>query len=434
MIVSRDLIKRVEPFLKRREFIAIVGSRQCGKTTLLDLLKEHLVKKMGVDADSIKIITFEDRKFLMEFMEDPVSFVMSFTKPSGSDKFYLMIDEFQYAADGGQKLKLIYDTMKDVKIIVTGSSSLDIKAKVGKFMVGRMLTFSLYPFNFGERLRCVDERLERIYLERSKEIAGCMLRGVKIRVKTGQDLLYREFIRKYEEYAIWGGYPAVTLADDENQRLKIIKDVYNNYILKDIKTVLELPTERNLFLLSQYLAARTGSIVVYQNLGQVSELDHRKLKAHIDVLEETFICSQVRPFFKNRGKELSKNPKVYFIDMGFRNNLVENMGAVEKRPDAGAIIENTCYIRLREMCEDVNKINFWRTKAGAEVDFVVREGAQVVPIEIKYSLFKEARISKSLASFISAFNPERAFVATKNYWGFAKKGKTNIFFIPVYYL
>lgn len=434
MIIERDLIKRIEPFLKRQEYIAIIGPRQAGKTTLLDLLMAHLVKKAKIAESLIKIITFEDRRFLLEFTEDPLSFVKSFMPADNSHKFYLMIDEFQYAEDGGQKLKLIYDTIKNLKIIVTGSSSLDIRAKVGKFMVGRMLTFNLYPFSFGERLRCVDSRLEKAYLGRSQEVADCILRGKKIKIKSGQDFLYRELIPKYEEYAIWGGYPAVTLADNETQRLKIIKDIYNNYILKDIKTVLELTTERNLFLLSQYLATQIGNIVVYQNLSQACGLEYRKLKAHLGVLEETFVCCQLRPFFRNRQRELSKNPKVFFIDMGFRNNLLENMGSLEKRSDAGAIIENAFFVRLREICDDANRINFWRTKAGAEVDFVIRSGEETIPIEVKYSLFKDERISKSLASFINSFKPKKAVVATKNYWGFAKKDKTDIFFVPLYYL
>ena len=91
--------------------------------------------------------------------------------PGAREKFYLMIDEFQYAQEGGQKLKLIYDTLKGIKIIVTGSSSLDIKAKVGKFMVGRILNFYLYPFNFREYLKALDERLERIYSENNVKVS-----------------------------------------------------------------------------------------------------------------------------------------------------------------------------------------------------------------------------------------------------------------------
>lgn len=434
MVIQRDLIHQIKQFIKRDEFISIIGPRQCGKTTFLEMLKGYLVKELEVREGLIQSVTFENRRLLMEFETDPISFVRSFMPPGNKEKFYLMIDEFQYAEEGGQKLKLIYDTVKGIKVIITGSSSLDIKAKVGKFMVGRMLNFYLYPFNFSEYLRAHNERLERIYIENNDKVINCLLKGKQVKIKSGQDLFHEEFIQEYEKFSIWGGYPAPALAKTCDLRRKLLSDIYNNYILKDIKTLLELATEKNLFLLSQYLATQIGNIVVYQNLAQACGLDYRNLKKHLNILDETFICGEVKPFFKNRQKELSKNPKIYFLDMGFRNNLMENMNTMDKRSDAGAIIENSCFIRLNELCEGLNKINFWRTKAGAEVDFILHRGDNIVPLEVKYSTLREEKISKSFMSFINTFKPAQAVVLTKNYWGLAKKGKTRISFIPVYYL
>jgi hypothetical protein len=173
----------------------------------------------------------------------------------------------------------------------------------------------------------------------------------------------------------------VVLAGNNAIRSKLLSDTYNNYILKDIKTLLELATEKNLLLLSQYLATQTGNIVVYQNLSQTAHLDHRQIKKHLNILEETYVCREVRPFFTNRQKELTKNPKIFFMDMGFRNNLMENMNSLAVRPDAGAIVENVVFIRLNELCSRVQKINFWRTKAGAEVDFVIHKQDALLPVE-----------------------------------------------------
>lgn len=434
MLVQRDLILRLKQFIKRDEFIAIIGPRQAGKTTFLEILKGYLTNELKIKKDLIQSITFEDRRLLMEFETDPVSFIHSFIPPNLKQKFYLMIDEFQYAQDGGQKLKLIYDTIKGIKIIITGSSSLDIKAKVGKFMVGRILNFYLYPFNFQECLRAHHSRLEMGYAENNPLIIDLLFKGKQIKIKKGPDFLSEEFIREYEKYAIWGGYPVAVLAKTEMERKKLLSDIYSNYILKDIKTLLELATERNLFLLSQYLATQIGNIVVYQNLSGISGLEYRKLKEHLNILEETFICRQVKPFFRNRQKELSKNPKIYFLDMGFRNNLLENMSGLHKRSDAGAMIENSCFIRLNELCEGLNKISFWRTKAGAEVDFIFPREEGIIPIEVKYSQLTAEKLSKSLASFIDAFKPKQAIVFNKNYWGRMQRGKTRISFAPIYYL
>ncbi len=433
MLIERDLIRLIEPFLKRREFFSIIGPRQAGKTTFLMMLKSLLLDKFKIEEGFIKSVTFEDRKLLMEFEAGPVSFVRSFMPKDTKDKFYLTIDEFQYAENGGQKLKLIYDTVKNIKIIITGSSSLDLKANVGKFLVGRIFSFSLYPFNFREYLRSGDERLERIYSGKNELVKGLIIGGRPFKIEAGRDLFYSEFLKKYETFCIWGGYPEVALAGEAGRK-KILSDIYNNYILKDIKGTLELATEKNLFLLSRHLATQIGSIAVYQNIGLACGLDFRNLKRHLNVLEETFVCREVRPFFRNRQKELSKNPKFYFLDMGFRNNLMENMNGLAMRSDAGAIVENTSFIRLNELCEGRAKINFWRTKAGAEVDFVLARGGTILPIEIKYSPFSKIKISKSLASFIDTFHPPIALVLTKDYWARMRRNKTAVFFIPVYYL
>ena len=224
------------------------------------------------------------------------------------------------------------------------------------------------------------------------------------------------------------------LSKSVTERKKIISDIYDNYVLKDIKTLLELATERNLYLLSQYLSTQIGNIVVYQTLSETARLDYRNLIKHLNILRETFVCQEVRPFFKNRQKELSKNPKFFFYDMGFRNNLIENMNELDKHSDKGAIVENFVFIRLIKLFDQIEKINFWRTKAGAEVDFIIHTEGKIIPIEVKYSPFNSEKISKSLMSFIELFKPERALILTKNYWGFAKRNNTKILFIPIYYL
>lgn len=434
MICPRDLVESIAPFLKRKEYLAIIGPRQSGKTTLLDIIQTHLRKQLITKRDQLAIITFEDRRLLAQFDSDPVAFARSYLPRHAARPFYLMIDEFQYAIEGGQKLKLIYDTVRDLKIIVTGSSSLDIKAQVGRYMVGRMVTFHLFPFNFGEALHMMDRRSNRIYHEGNRKIASWILRNNPVKIKNQIDIFGDELIEHFENYCIWGGFPTVVSADDRNVRRKLLADIYDGYVLKDIKSLLGLATEKNLYLLSQYLATQIGNIIVYQNLGQAAELDFRNLKKHLHILRETFICQELRPFFRNRQKELSKNPKIYFWDLGFRNNLMDDFNTLDKRPDRGAIIENYVFIRLQELSRGFEKINFWRTKSGAEVDFILRVKDQIVPIELKYSNFSSGKITRSLASFIDTFNPALGIVLTKNYWGTMRNKNTNILFAPVYYL
>ncbi len=434
MPVPRNLLQKIKPFLNRKEFIAIVGPRQSGKTTFLEIVADYLQKGLKVKNESIQTITFEDRILLNQFETDPVAFIKSYLPGKHSDTFFFLIDEFQYAFDGGQKLKLIFDTVKGLKIIITGSSSLDIKAHVGKYMVGRLVSFHLYPFTFSEYLYAHNPKLGNIYREHNERALSSLVTGKQLEGNVGKDLFHDEMRVYYENYAVWGGYPAVTLAETDDIRKKLLRDTYNNYILKDIKTLLELATEKNLFMLSQYLATQTGNIIVYQNTSQASNLNHRQLKKHLTILEETYVSKTVNPFFKNRKKELSKNPKIYFIDMGFRNNLIENMNPLPIRSDTGAIIENTVFIRLNELFGEIHKINFWRTKAGAEVDFVLHYNEKIIPLEVKYSAFSTEKVSKSFINFLNTFKPEHAVVLTKNYWGCVNINNTRVYFIPVCYI
>ncbi|MBI4358776.1 MAG: ATP-binding protein [Candidatus Omnitrophica bacterium] len=438
MPIARDLVGSIRPFLKRREYLSVLGPRQSGKTTLLELLKEELIDELRIPKDRIASLTFEDRKLLAQFEKDPIPFVRSYlssgSKGSKNRPFYLFMDEFQYAEEGGQKLKLIYDTLEEVKIIVTGSSSLDLKAKVGKYMVGRIVSFQLSPFNFREYLKAKNTRLENLYKERELILRKGLLEGKFSRIKEGVDPFSEALREEFEAFCLWGGYPAVVLAEDAAVRRKLLSEIYNQYILKDIKTLLELTTDRELFLLSQYLATQIGNLVIYQNLSQASGLDYRNLKRHLQILEETFVSRTIRPFFKNRQKELSKSPKIYFWDLGFRNYLMENMNRFSERPDAGAMVENVSLIRLSQCFEGADKINFWRTKAGAEVDFILHQGGEIIPIEVKYAPLKAPKLSRGFLSFIETFKPRHAAVLNANYWARAQKGATEILFAPVFYL
>jgi len=434
MLYPRRLTGALAPFLKRREYLAIVGPRQAGKTTFLELLRKYLVEKQGVDEGRIAVVTFEDRRLLAQFEQDPVQFVQSYAGEGVRKGYYLMIDEFQYARSGGQHLKLVYDTIKGLKIIITGSSSLDIKAQVGKYMVGRILTFELLPFDFGEYLSVRDARLALIYRRNNEKFVEPLLAGKPIKIDNRADAFAEQMIKLYEDFAVWGGYPAVVLTRREREREKVLGEIYDNYVLKDVKTLLQLATEDNLHRLAQFLATQVGSLVVYQNLGQAAGLDFRNLKKHLRILMETYICREIRPFFRNRQKELSKNPKIYFNDTGFRNYLIENMNAMQKRTDTGAIMENAVLARLNGLEEKSGGINFWRTKAGAEVDFILHAPSGILPIEVKYSDFREAKVPRGLVSFIESFHPARALVLTRNYWGRVKRGKTAVYFVPLYYL
>jgi hypothetical protein len=153
MYITRDLEEKIRSYLDKPEIIAIIGPRQSGKTTLMKEIFKSLSKAVYID--------FEDRDTLSLFNND----IKSFYELHVMNADYLFIDEFQYAKEGGQKLKYLFDTHK-LKIIISGSSVLDLTHQAIKFLVGRIFIFYLYPFNFGEYLRFRDFSLfKNIYAD-----------------------------------------------------------------------------------------------------------------------------------------------------------------------------------------------------------------------------------------------------------------------------
>ncbi len=433
MLVQRDLLAQIYPYLERKEYLAIIGPRQAGKTTLLVMIEDYLKKKLDVSSDAIHTITFEDLALRTAFESDPIHFINSL-RDNSNTVTYVMLDEYQYVKDGGQKLKFIYDTVPGVKMILTGSSSLELQWQVGKYMVGRLLYFYLFPFNFHEFLVARDSTWQKLYQAHHQKLLSLLQDNNVNKISNEIDSSYQKFNQLFETYCIFGGYPAVALESNRVIKERLLRDIYNAFLLRDIKDLLSLATDRELLRLSQFLSTQIGNIVVYQNLSTASGLSFNRLKQHLHILEETFIISFLRPYFRNKQKELSKNPKVYFVDLGLRNSLINNFNEFIQRPDEGQLVENTVWRHLAEFFDMPGGIHFWRTKSGVEVDFLVEHQGELFPIEVKYTRMKDPRLPRHLKRFIDNYSPRKALVLNHNFWGSSEYNGCMVYFAPVYYL
>ncbi|TAN58661.1 DUF4143 domain-containing protein [Patescibacteria group bacterium] len=199
--------------------------------------------------------------------------------------------------------------------------------------------------------------------------------------------------------------------------------------MRDIKDLLRLATDNELWRLEKFLAGQIGNMVKYEELSNASGLPHKDLKKHLNILEKTYIISLIQPYFTNRRIELVKNPKVYFYDLGLRNASINDFRPLRDRNDAGSIMENYAFQLLVKLYG--GHLKYWRTKSKAEVDFVIEKENQIYPVEVKYASKRTA--GKSLHSFIEKFKPPIAIVLTKDYIGEEKADKTIIKFIPLSY-
>ena len=423
-IFPRDILPDLLRWLDRREAYAIKGPRQSGKTTILKILQDRLEGK----GENVIFMNFEDPDVLEAFEADPRGYVKSFMLEEG--RYYFLMDEYQYVKDPGRKMKLLYDTLENAKFIVTGSSSLELSGAMARFLVGRVFFFELFPFSFHEFLVARDRRLAKIYEERNRRIKKFLIDG---EIFFDKDIFLKEFTPLLNEYLIFGGYPAVIKARDNETKRIILKNIYDTYISKDVIEFLKITDAFKYRCVVRVLATMIGSLLNYTKLCSTCQSYYKEVRRIISILSETYIIKMVRPFYRNPITELKKNPKIYFFDLGLRNYIIGNFNPLEKRTDTEAIIENFIFLSLRNSFPEAT-INYWRTIAKAEVDFILRLNEKVIPIEVKYQTFKKPKISRSLRSFIKTYKPERALVVTKDLWSKEKIEDTTILFTPTCYL
>ncbi|MBU4360744.1 ATP-binding protein [Patescibacteria group bacterium] len=416
MYIYRDLEDKIQKFLKRKESLAIIGPRQAGKTTFL----KHLECELEKQKKTVKFITFEKKVDLHLFQDSIEDFKDLIIKYD-----YVIIDEFQYADNGGQKLKYLFDTTK-IKFIVSGSSSLELTFQTGKYMVGRIFNFELWPFSFREFLSIKDKELFNLLNKRFKKES---LLNFKIKQGFGKEINQR--LSKYlEEYMAYGGYPAVVLAKTKIEKQKVLESIVENYYLKDVASLLKLATEDELLKLQKVLATQISNLINYKELSNVCGLVYKDLLKHLNILEKTYVIKLLKPFFTNKRTELVKNPKAYYIDLGLRNWLLNDFRNLENRNDMGMLAENYA-LNMMQKNDLAKEIKYWRTKSQAEVDFVLEKNQMIYPIEIKYS--SSNVIGKSLYSFIHKFSCKKAIILTKDYLGEQTKHGCKFQFIPLSY-
>lgn len=407
-IIQRRLFIPLAKHLKEKEITIIIGPRQVGKTTILNLLKEDLGKSFKVGKENIFYFNL-DRITDFEFFksqEEIIKFLRSFAP---RDKIFLFIDEAQRVENSGRFFKGIYDLNFPVKFILTGSSSLELKAKFQEFLTGRKRLFYLWPLDFEEFIGFKSPRLKDLL--RNKNVSSYDLNAIF-------DIL--------KEFMVFGGYPRQALATDYGDRKSLIEEIYNSYVEKDVVNFLKIKNVFNYSKLVRTLASQTSGILNINELSAVLETERKTVQHYLNILEETFIIRLVRPFFRNSLKELRKSPKIFFVDNGLRNYAIDNLKTYDERLDKGAILENFVFTELFKKFG--GSAHYWRTIGGQEVDFVVEKEKNLVPIEVKSAL-SDAKIPAGIRNFINDYRPSKAYVVNLKV-----KEKVNFNGVPVEFI
>jgi predicted AAA+ superfamily ATPase len=367
-MIKRFIFNQLQKEIAQPEINILLGPRQAGKTTLLRMLEEE-AKSRGLKT---AFFDLEQSQILAEFNLSE----REITEKIRCSGRVVFIDEFQYLENASKIFKAIYDAKTGIKLFCSGSSSLEIHKHLKESLAGRRFLFRIFPLQ---------------YAEIKQNSRNCSL----------------------ETYLQYGGMPALTHTDDEKRKQIILSELLSAYILKDVKALIREENIRAFNHLLYLLAQNQGSLISAHSLSKEINMSLNALNRYLDIMEQTFVCSRIYSFSTNLGNELKKSCKAYLYDLGIRNSLVKDFSKIDERTDRGILLESFVFLKLQQMLQPNMELKFWRTKDGAEVDFILLKNRKPIPIEVKTNL-RPREVPSGLKRFLARYpKTNRAFVISE---------------------
>ena len=371
-----DLV--LSSLMSSQKAILIFGARQVGKTTLVKDIGRKLegagkqVLYLNCDIDEERNLINTGSKTLLERLL------------LGKD--VLVIDEAQGLDNPGLTIKIIHDHFPEVWVLATGSSSFDLKNKLSDPLTGRYLDFTLYPFSFTEVLG-----------------AGQSF---------GADALLPQVM-------IYGLYPDIYLETNPYQKQILLDKIVESYLFKDILSFQRVKNSQAIKDLTRALAYQIGSEVNENELANRLKIDRKTIVSYLDILEKAYVIVKLYPYSKNPRREIGKNYKIYFVDLGIRNVLIGDFNPIDLRSDAGSLWENFLFMERKKMHANLGQSvsrYFWRSYSGAEVDYIEKAVSKdMTAFEFKYT---GKALSKGTRSFTNEYKTPVKLITRKNYLEF----------------
>ncbi len=394
MLIPRPkYLKKIEKALQSVPIAVLIGARQVGKTSLLKLYVQDKSGFLWIDGQ------LPDNQQIFSNFNSAIQFLKIHLNKQL--KGLVIIDEFHFIPNISEVLKALVDNHTQLKFLCSGSSSIDIFGKIQESLAGRVRFISVYALSFDEYLRFLDRALFEEYQ--------------KYDLFTGYEIISRDIKEAFDDYLIYGGLPAIVLEADYQEKIQKIYDIYTSYLLKDVKHFVKFEDSVRFNKLVSLLAVQIGNLLNFNNISKESGLSYHKTQEYISLLEQMFILRLVRPYFINKQNVIKKSPKVFFLDLGLRNMLVKDFRRLDLRQDKGCLYENFVFLELIKNLPDYTEINFFRTKDGTEVDFIIQNLNEIITIEVKASTFNKPSTIKALKNFNSVLKSQKSFVINQNF-------------------
>ncbi len=387
-MITRKIFRNLLEQSEDRRISLLVGARQVGKTTLLKALFDELSKKYKCLFLDLDILSNYEKISSFESLVNLIT-VNGYEK-SQKNVFYLLMDEFQRFPSVARIMKNVHDNLPNVKIYASGSSSMAVKDQIQESLAGRKLVNEIFPLDFEEFLIFRGEGELAAHLGNIKKLRGGHL------AETLSD-----FKRLLKEFMIFGGYPEVALHNSKEKKIEVLSSIFDLYVKKDLVEYLNIEKILHVKRLIEFIAVNNAQKTKYEEIGKVATLNFVDVKRYLDILEETYLIEIIRPFFKNKNKELVKIPKIYFIDNGVRNFFINNFNELSLRDDAGFLFEG--FVLSELVKSGITNIKFWQDKNLVEVDFIMEKNGKIVPAEVKFKEDLKSADFSGLRTFMDSY-------------------------------
>jgi uncharacterized protein len=375
-MIERTALTTLQKYLKSGKILILTGPRQVGKTTLLQEIQRNFEgKTIWLNCDEPDI-----RQQLTNVTSTQLRVLVG-------NADLVLIDEAQRVKNIGLTLKLLIDNFPQKKVIVTGSSALELANEIQEPLTGRKFDFNLLPFSTEELVQhngIIEEK------------------------------------RLLEHRLIYGQYPEVVL--NEGNEETILRNICDSYLYKDIFSYQDIRKSEVISALLEALALQMGSEVSYHELSKLLKIDQATVTRYIDLLEKSFVVFRLRALSRNVRNEIGKSRKIYFYDNGIRNALIKNYQPLNLRNDKGALWEN--YLvneRLKLLKYHQKQVNsfFWRTTQQQEIDYIEESNGQFAAYEFKFSSDKKAKFPQTFLNNYPISVAET--IHTENYLDFVTR-------------
>lgn len=405
-LIPRDILEEKEKkIIDSKEIIVISGVRRCGKSSLMKIIAQKLIREREVNEKNIGYVNFEDPKLLELSITDCDKLYQLFLEEADpKNKLYLFLDEVQELSGWERWLNKLYEFEK-IKIFVTGSNSSILKSETSSLLTGRNRVINLYPFSFKEFLL-----MKNITPQNTKKL----LPAEKSKIR-----------KAFEKYLLFGGLPEALKHEDTD----ILKSYYSDIIYRDILGRNLTRKKREIMEFSAYLASNPGRIVSTKKMQKMLGIkSHITVKNYLDILESAYLFFKCPLFDYSIKRQIYNPPKAYMIDSAMSKAV-----AFHHSPNYGWAYENIVYV---ELLRRGNTPFYWKSARGKEVDFVVKEGTKIADaIQVCFSIadsqIKEREIN-ALTEARKEIKANHLLIITDDNQSIERIGNCTISIVPLW--